>query len=319
MAHLTWPAWLPRPLVNILVHSTKSYQNKLKQFLDRFSYDYAFSVTELNKSPKQIWLARNFSDVMTIDILEDNWHSMLGSLMHKMLEEHAPDDCIVEDRQGVMLNIDGLKVLFHGEPDLYDPKLQKLTDYKYVSANSMIYDKTGYIDQLNRNAFLLQTRGIKVREIENCYLFRYLDNNKRRIDPDYPQTNAQVILYPLQKMADIQNGIIDRISHILKFRDTPWKKQPDCSAEERWEHGTWGVYTKLKDKKRLGEWSTKAKGRFETERDAKSFAIEVGEETRVEYKAGEPNLCRFCRVQQWCVQRQEELKAKEKQLMSDDD
>jgi hypothetical protein len=308
---LTWPGWLPQPLVNALLRSVTSYSEKKSQFLAQHSgYDYTFSVTEINQAPKVIWLKRQFNDVLTIDVLEDNWWSLMGSMFHKILEENAPSDCIVEDRQHVMLNIDGMKVLLTGEPDLYEPKTQLLTDYKFVSASALMYSQQGYIDQLRANAFLLESRGVKVSRIANAYCMRYIDRRLQRQDPEnYPQTNVVMKEYPLLSHKETLGVLNNKISRILQYKDTKFKKLPDCTPEERWEHGSWGVHVKYKDKKRADEWMmSKAKGRFQEERDAIKFAEELGEATKIEYKKGEPTLCHYCNVVQFCQQRQAELK-----------
>lgn len=322
MPHLVWPEWLPQPLVNALLASVTRYSEKKRAFLSRFTYDEEFSVTEINQAPKVIWLKRRFSDAMTIDILEDNWFSMIGAMLHKMLEDHAPSNHVVEERQWVILDIDGKRVLFHGEPDVYDPKKVEV-DYKFVSASALMYDHQGYIDQLRANAFLLAARGKPVERIMNAYCMRYIDRQKKKQDPDYPQTNVVIKEYPLLPVAETEKVITDKIRRILAAKPLHWRKLPDCTPDERWEHGTWGVYTKYKDKKRSDEWSTKAKGRFQKEKDARAFAGEHQEETKVEYKKGYPTLCDYCNVIQWCQQRQKELKEeanrKSEHTVRDDD
>lgn len=310
MPHLVWADWLPAPLVNALRSSVTTYSKKKADFLAKFEgqYDEQFSVTEINQAPKVVWLKRQFSEVMTIDILEDNWFSLIGSLFHKMLEENAPSDCLVEDRQCSLMSIDGIKVLFHGEPDLYSPSDQLLTDYKFVSASALMYSQQNYIDQLQANAWLLRARGVIVKRIANAYCMRYIDRREQENNPDYPQTNVVMKEYPLLPAKETHEVIVGKLRRILNERKTPWRKLPDCTPEERWEHGSWGVYVTLKDKKRLGEWSSKAKGRFQSEKDAKVFASELNEEHKIEYKAGNPTLCRYCNVVQWCGQRQAELK-----------
>jgi hypothetical protein len=315
---------LPSPIERALRSSVFEYSKDRSQFLKKFEgqYDEEFSVTDLNKSPKQLWLARYFREDIQIDLVRDNYFSLLGSIVHFILEHYAPHDLVVEERQHVILKINGVRVLFHGKPDLYDPAAQHIDDYKFTSAYAILYDKKDYEFQLNANAYLFRSRGLKVRSIRNVYMFRHLDPIALLRNPDYPKENIHLKSYKPWENSVIEKEVKDRIAKHLDYKDTSWKKLPDCTDDERWIRGSSFAILKRKKgtkKQPIQDWGQNAHARFDSREEADKFMHKYKgvEEIKLEYRPAEPKRCiSFCPVAGWCKQRQDELQAKAPKVLS---
>lgn len=327
MPHFQVMEGLPKPLERALRSSVFEYSRARREFLEplKGQYDVEFSVTDLYKSPKQLWLTRKFRDDIVINLVKDNFLSLLGNIVHYILEHHAPPHCIVEERQYVILNVGGVRVLFHGCPDLYDPETQSLDDYKFTSGYAVLYEKAEYEFQLNANAFLLESRGLEVRRIRNVYMFRYLDPIAQQRNPEYPKENVYLKHFKQWDRSVTEAKIRERIALHLKYRATMWKKLPDCSDEDRWiRNTTFAVYKRKNGTKKapIQDWSSKSIARCETQEEAEDFIKrnkdDIPQEMKWIKKPGEPKRCQeFCPVAGWCDQYQNELKQNEGSIIED--
>jgi len=317
----------PLPLERALRNAVFEYSARRKKFLERFKglYDEEFSITDLYQGPRQIWMKRKWWDDIQINLIRDNYYSLLGNVVHSILEQYAPASYIVEERQHTILNVDGVRVLFHGQPDAYDPETLTLYDYKFVSAYAIMYDKKEYEFQLNAGAYLFANRGIRVAQLINIYMFRHLDPIAMLRTPGYPQENIQPKQIPLWDRATTEKKIKELISKILVHKETHWKKLPECTDDERWLRDTkYAVIkrNKAKSHQRLGDWpkNNASIARFETMLEAKGFIQNTTEkeEMKIEKRLGEPKKCdQYCPVVTFCSQRQNELKSKEKRVLVD--
>lgn len=315
---------LPAPIERALRSSVFEYSVARKKFLKQFEgqYDEEFSVTDLMQAPKQLWLKRKFREDIVIDLVRDNYHSLLGSVVHSILEKYAPPEWIIEERQHTILNVDGKRILIHGQPDCFDPSTGKLIDYKFTSGYAVLYDKKEYEFQLNANAWLFENRGFNVTGIENIYLFRHLDKQAIARNPEYPKENIRIKGFKLQGHKKTEQQIIGLVRNLMKHKGTPWKKLPDCTDEERWiRDSSFAVIKRKKGTKKQPkqDWSKTATASFDTQSQAIRFIAqsEIEEEMKVVKRSGNPRKCEeFCPVVAWCGQRQAELKAKEKKILS---
>jgi hypothetical protein len=312
---------LPAPLEAALKGAQYEYSKDRKEFLDglKGQYDVEFSVTDLTRPVKQVWLGRKFSDDLVIDLVKDNFYSLLGSVTHWILQRYAPPHCVVESREYVILNIQGLRVLIHGQNDLYDPYTFTLDDYKVTSGWSWLYEKSEYEFQLNANKYIRDTRhpGQSIKNIRNIYLFRHLDKAAQERNPEYPTSNIQIKVFkPWERSvteAKIRELAIKKLAHMK----TKWQSLPDCTDEERWiRDSRWSVYFRKKQAKKgeIPDFSSKTSHHFDSAEGAAEFIASATEETKLVKRTGEPKRCmEFCAVAPFCKQFQDELKSKQQE------
>lgn len=316
MPHIQVMPGLPKPIERALRNAVFEYSKARRQFLERFAgqYDYEFSVTDLMQAPKQLWLRRKFRDDIVIDLVRDNYFSLLGAVVHHILEKYAPPQCIVEERQHTFMNVDGKRILLHGQPDLYDPDTEGMDDYKFVSAYAVLYEKAEYEFQLNVGKYLFETRGIPVKGLRNIYLFRHLDPIAQLRNPDYPKDNIYIKVHQPWSRSVTEEKIKQLVSGLIQYAHTTWSQLPDCTDDQRWiRESTFAVIKRKKGTKAnpIGDWSSRAFAKFDTEQEALSFMKESSEkeEMKLEKRIGDPKKClKYCPVVQWCEQRQKELR-----------
>lgn len=314
---------LPAPIERALRAAVYEYSAERRKFLKRFEgqYDEEFSVTDLMQAPKQLWLKRKFRDDLVIDLVKDNYHSLLGSVVHAILEKYAPPHAIVEERQHTIINVNGVRVLIHGQPDYFDPQTGDLIDYKFTGGYAILYDKSEYEFQLNVNSWLFRNRGLKPKSIRNIYLFRYLDPQAQRKNPDYPRDNIMPKGFVPWSHTKTEKKVHFYAARLLAHKDTPWKKLPDCTPDERWQRGNSFAVMKRKvgtKKNPIQDWGQNAVASFETKAEAVKHVAETEyeQEVKIVARLSNPRKCEdFCPVVAWCGQRQAELKSKEKKVL----
>jgi hypothetical protein len=316
---------LPEPLVRALKRAVFDYSIARRKFLDQFTgqYDEEFSATDLSQSIKQLWLKRKFRKDIVVDLVRDNYHALLGSVIHHILEHHAPPRCIVEERLHTFLTINGVRVLLHAQPDLYDPDKLILDDWKFTSATAILYEKEEYRLQLNIGKYPSEGMGREVKRIRNIYLFRYLDQRLMQQNPDYPRENVYIKEHTPWTRQETESRIKAEISRLLKHRKTKWKELPDCTDDERWiRNTTYAIIKRVKGTKKapIGHWGKNAYAVADTEKELIQLLKNnpVEEETKIVKRAGMPRKCMdYCPVSGWCHQYQSELKENEKHILTD--
>lgn len=319
MPHIIEDPSLPAPILNALRESIFEYSTDRKKFMSQFEgqYDFEFSVTDLTRPTKQYWLSKRYGDEITIDLVKDNYWSLLGSIAHFILEHYAPAHYLVEERQHCILNVDGHRVLFHGKPDAYDPEIKMLYDYKFTSPYSFLNLKWEYEFQLNANKYLFDTRGIKTDRIANVYMFRELNAQHQRTIPNYPTKFIEVKEFEPWERSVTENKIKELILEKINASQLKRKELPDCSDEERWMRDSrWVAYKRKKATKKepYPDFSSKAFLWADTEQELNQQLEVVNEEVKKEYRPGEAKRCdSYCAVAPWCHQRQQELKLIEEQ------
>ena len=310
---------LPSPVEAALKGAQYEYSKDRKEFLAGLAgqYDIEFSVTDLTRPTKQLWLGRKFNDDIVIDLVKDNFYSLLGSVTHWILQRYAPAHCVVEAREYVIFTINGLRVLVHGQNDLYDPSTYTLDDYKVTSGWSFLYEKAEYEFQLNANKYIRETRHPQhpIKHIRNIYLFRHLDKVAQERNPEYPRDNIAIKIFKPWDRSVTEERIKSLVKQKLAHMSTKWQLLPDCTDEERWIRDTkWSVYKRKKQAKKgeIPDFSSRAAAHFDTEAEATTYADFCGEETKIKKKTGEPKRCvEYCAVAPFCKQFQDELKAKQ--------
>lgn len=308
---------LPAPVIAALKSAQFEYSQDRAEFLEglKGQYDVEFSVTDLTRPTKQLWLTRKFKDDLVVDLVKDNFYSLLGSVTHWILQRYAPHDSFVEQRNYVIFNVNGVRVLVHGQYDLFDIHTETLDDYKLTSGWGFLYEKKEYEFQLNANKYLTETRypAHKAKYLRNIYMFRHLDRRAQEMNPEYPRENIMIKNYRPWERSVTEARILELVQSKLRYRLASWTSLPDCTDEERWIRDTkWSVYKRKKAAKKgeIPDFSSRAAGHFETEEAAKAYASEAGEDTKIIKHTGEAKRCgEFCPVAPFCRQYQDELKA----------
>jgi len=306
---------IPEPLYDALVDSDKEYGEEVKDFLKGKSYEDAISVTSLNTPPQKLHLIKRHYRDIWIDPIKDCWHSMMGNVIHWVLEKYAatkPERFIAESRMGVEVNVDGKTCYLHGKFDLYDKDEFALEDWKLTSATNMIYPKTMYELQLNVLRYIMVNNGYRVDKLKNIYLFPHLDKTKFS-NPLYPQRHERTVDVPIMPMADVLEYIKSRFRIHIENKNAKDIDLTPCSDEDRWVRGTYyAIYLRKKGGKKGEKQEFSSRAAFKA--DTKSALFAYRKENKISkedvfYKTfkGEAKACGFCKAASFCRQRQAEL------------
>lgn len=299
---------LPEPLVLALTESNKQYNDDLSLHLQGVDEDFDFqiSVTSLNKSPRQLQLAKRHWNDITVDPLNELYFTLQGNIIHNVLENFAAGDQYVsETRLGTVIDIDGTKVYFHGQLDLYEKKTQTLTDWKYTSANSMLYPNDDYIWQLNCLRWLAWRSGkfpYKIKELQNVYLFRHLDK-KWQSNPLYPKENAYVKKVEQKTRQEVEDWLFRRIRLHLNERNKPDDNLINCTEDERWVRDSeWRLYTKTVKGDRFKKTATAKGTKEEIDKFIKDNNLEHHQYELKEIKGFPIRCMSYCLGKPFCSQ-----------------
>jgi PD-(D/E)XK nuclease superfamily len=311
---------IPLPLWDALVASNEDYGEGVKEYMaDQKGKDYSISVTALNKTPRQAHLQSRHSKEIFIDPIKDCWHSMMGNIIHWVLEKYASrrPHLIAERRVGCDIKVDGKTVHIHGQFDLYDKKRKCIQDWKLTSPSSMLYDKEDHRFQLNRLRYILIENGYEVKELENVYLFPHLDKTKFG-NPAYPQRHAVTVKVPLMDLSEVYKGIKARVKEHMDASQLTDKELPRCSDSDRWiRENFWLAYTRKKGGRKgvTQPFRTTATKRVATKNELirwrKAEGIKLEDIIYKQIK-GHPTRCDYCKAAPFCNQLQEELIANER-------
>lgn len=299
---------LPVPLVKALTESNSKYFEDLKEHFDGVEeeFDFQISVTSLIKSPRQAQLTKRHYNDVTTDPLKECFFTMQGSIIHYVLESYAGgDEYVREARLGSIIEIDGKRVYFHGQMDLFEKKTATLTDWKYTSANSLLYPNEDYVYQLNALRWLAyknESFPYKIEKLQNVYIFRHLD--KRWMDnPLYPKENAQVKDVPMKTRAEVEEWLHHRIRLHLNDKDKEDDQLSYCTDDERWMRDSeWKVLTKTVKGDRFKKTADYRGKLEEVNAYIKQNNLQAGQ-FQLEEKKGTPTKCNgFCLGRDFCNQ-----------------
>lgn len=200
------------------------------------------SATSLLQPPqKRVLESRHHSKIVT-DV-SDNIFSLLGQVVHGILERSATSNEVPERRLTIMVR--GKEV--SGQADLFESLHASgglLSDYKTVSvAAFQAGDKDSWEQQLNIYAYLFAKHGIEVKQLQIVAIFRDFSKRKARRDREYPQSGVMLIPIPLWPLAKTEAFIDERARLHLEAEALPDDKLSPCSDSERWMmQGAWKVF-----------------------------------------------------------------------------
>lgn len=315
---------IPPPLYAALIDSDREYGEEVADYLKGKQHEVKISVTSLNTpTQKRILIARHFREIY-VDPLKDCWHSFMGNVIHFVLEKFAAKDprYITEERCGVDLHVDGVRCHVHGKFDLYDREESKLQDWKLTSGTNMMYPKVDYERQLNVLTYIMESRGYKVKKMQDVYLFPHLDKTKFN-NPLYPQEHAKVVDVDRMQRHDVEEFIKSRIRSHLTEKDKADKDLTPCTDEERWVRGSFFAGYERKKGGKKGEvqdFSSRASIKGDNPDELIAYRDSKGLDESdfwIKEFRGEPKACSFCKAASFCHQRQKELIEQQKQQQNE--
>jgi hypothetical protein len=188
-----------------------------------------FSATVLTSPIQQTILKKRYAaNLKTFDYIDNFW-AFVGSIAHKVLEEHGTDDSIIEKRFSA--NILGKKLT--GQIDHL--KSGWITDYKSTKAYKIM--KGTYDDwekQLNIYAFLAHING---HPVERLRVFAFILDWKKHetYKAGYPE--CPIVQIPLRLWSlDEQSDYIEERIRLLDFNnDVVDEDLPACTGREMWQ------------------------------------------------------------------------------------
>lgn len=306
---------IPKPLYDAIIASQAEYGAELREFLKTQPVtEMPISVTSLIGAPQRKILSSRHHHEMYVDPVKDLWPSFMGNCIHLVLETQAKKNpnYLVEFRLGMVVTVDGKKILVHGKFDLYDRVAEDLEDWKITRPTSILYDKTDHIMQLNVLRMICKANGYPVKRMCDVYMFPHLDAKSANIE-GYPTRNAMRVYVDVLPDDQVMKYIYDRTKKHLANKDCDDEDLDYCTDAERWIRGsTFKVYFRKKGKG-IQDFSSKAAHYFATELEIKAWAAKHdasgGEEYNIkEYKEA-PKACDYCDSRPFCHQWRKEITA----------
>jgi hypothetical protein len=243
------------------------------------------SVTTLIGPPQIRVLQLQHWQELTEDASDRIWATM-GSLMHKLLESHAP----AENHQAEVrleTQVEGITVT--GAFDLFH-KDGVLTDYKFVSVWSAIGGvKAEWIAQLNLYAELLRRTGANVRRLEIVAIYRDWSKN-RAFEYSYPNSQVQIFEIDLWTSEQASEFMAE---HVRLHLAAQAGEVVECSAEERWERPTKYALMKRGNKKAVKLYATNEEATAAVKQPDHYVELRPGANVRCES---------YCSVSAFCPQ-----------------
>jgi len=184
------------------------------------------TVTSLIDSPQIFRLRKEHDEEITEDV-SDHIYSILGTAVHKILEDGSEDNCIVEER--LHAEFDGMTI--SGAIDLQTPIGSgfRLSDYKTCTAYTLVYNIEGKPEwerQLNCYDWLCRQNDKRIVELEDIAIVR--DWSRASVGRrHYPET--PVVRVPITPWdPDMQDEYV--ASRIEAHKNS----EMGCSFAERW-------------------------------------------------------------------------------------
>lgn len=287
-----------------------------------------FSVSNIIDSPRAQTLQWKHDQEIVEDV-SDRVFSLLGRAVHQILEWGATDEQeTAEERLFMDVTVGGTTVTVSGAMDLQQAPLDgvvDISDYKVTSVYGFQADKEAWHNQLNCYAHLVrraQKRGFLDREgkwrmeprsganvghLSIVAILRDWSSGKAKTTADYPPAAIQEIDIPLWPVAEAERYFLERVKLHVKARsaDFAGKELPLCTKVERWEDDPKFAVMKAGNKR--------ATAVFEDHDNALEFIRQSNDKDKlsVQARGAEPRRCvgDWCRVSQWCSQRQRDLEA----------
>lgn len=335
---------IPAPILKALM--SDSYSDMVKDFIDMVPRKTlakvkgkCFSVTTLNKSPRQRILLARHSQEMTLDPMDMIWR-MWGRAVHSILESFPEEGDMIEVRDGMVIG----RAFVHGQADRFVPRRGLLQDYKVTSAESALYEsRVDYELQLNLLRVIFEDSGYKVDKLQNVFIYRNWKANKVKEGTLYPIAPVAVVdipIWPRQKVLDL---VEERVHRHVEAEGLSDSDLPHCTAEERWQSLPLHRAVKLNadgSPQKVAKFKSRSMIEVDdfiaqsTEEEKANLLLKNSERAKpkptsevlatvpkfiVQTLPSEPVKCRYCEVRQFCSQYKEDIANKESWAIDGDD
>ncbi|ATN95012.1 hypothetical protein [Leptospira phage LE3] len=265
--------------------------------------DAHYSISGLLDSPRiQILRSRHFA--MIEEDITEGFKAWIGSVMHKHLSEKDAKRSGLLSSGHMFVEINGFKI--KGESDLYNEADHSISDYKFTSVYSIIYESRDdkFEEQLNGYAMLFRELGLEVKSLKIIYFLTDWSKRKASREPDYPQSPIVVKEFRLWTEQECKDFFQGKIYIHSSSKDLSDDELPECTDEEKWQSET--SYAVMK------EGNKKATKTFSKEEEANAFVEQKMQEAltdkkkakdkySVEIRPGEAIRCNmYCPVNQFC-------------------
>jgi hypothetical protein len=261
--------------------------------------DADISVTQLIDAAGVRLLRDKHTGELVDDVVDAIW-PLLGTAVHEILQEHADEEDVVEERLSIEVNdwvlsgaIDNQKI---------DGNTVEITDYKVTSVWSvMLGEKIEWIRQQNVYAALVeQVKGMEVTSIRICAVLRDWSRREATYKKDYPQTPIIIIDLPLwspeRRMEYIRERVEAHQNAQMAF-DADGTVEP-CIDSDKWAKPTSYAVIKKGNKR-----AAKVMSNFEAAKTHMSMLNRQGKGVfEVHTRHGENTRCEgnYCRVAGKC-------------------
>lgn len=230
----------------------------------------------------------------------DRIFSLMGTLLHDVLEKSAKDFDHCTTEEALTTEILGWKVTGHYDLSEFTLDGELLTDWKLTSVYAMKDKnlKPEWDAQVNIYAELLRLSGKKVSRAQIVAIGRDWSKSRTARESDYPQRQVIIKPVPLWTTETVNTYLHERVSlHQRADREGIW---PECTDEERWARpAKWAII------KRGNKKATKL---CDDEIQAKQWINNNVADSHahlhsIEYRPGQSIRCEsYCPVSQFCSQ-----------------
>lgn len=199
--------------------------NAVDRTQDDPTSDDWISVTTLIAPPLVRYLSKKYWNVLEEDASENLW-ALLGTAIHKVLQENANEDIEVEKK--IRLTLPNGWTLT-GVVDVFNKTEHLIEDYKVTSVWSFLLgDKQEWENQLNVYAYMLRLQGYTIDKLRINAILR--DWQKSKVGDDYPQIPFISKEIPLWTFEEQEKYVMERIK---LFEG----EARECTDEEKWKRG----------------------------------------------------------------------------------
>jgi len=248
------------------------------------------SATTLLKGTKETLLMDRHWDDLEEDV-EDRIWAVIGTTMHKVLENEGEDEFVEEFMSH---ELDGITVT--GRIDNYNMRTGVISDWKSVSVYKIIFqDFEDWRKQGLIYAWLLHKNGFEVKTCQFIAIAKDHKKREARHKQSYPQSPLYVYQFGVtpEGLEEIEAYIRGVVTEYKKYREMADDEIPPCSAKLRWEKPT--------------KYAVKKEGRktavrvLDSANEAEKMVADLGKGHFVEVRPGESVKCLdYCSCCEFC-------------------
>lgn len=249
-------------------------------------------MTSLLKDIRENLLTRRHNDEIEQDVADMIW-LILGTAVHKVLEESKEDDTEFKEEHFAEEVIDGYKL--SGQADLFNAKTKTITDYKTCSAWKVIYDDwEDYRKQLLMYAWAFKKMGFEVEHGQIVAIIKDHSKTKSKTDTQYPTYPVYIKTFDFTEkdFNDIEKFLKNKFAEIKKYESISDDELPICSLEARWNEGDKYAVKKKGNKRALRVYNTLEEAQEHLAKDA---------DLELEIRKGIDKKClEYCACNKFC-------------------